>query len=133
MKHRVRAALALAGVALLALVPIGSSAVGTDTSKLRDAVTVKGVMAHEKALQKIANQNDGTRASGTSGYDASVEYVAGKLRGAGYDVTVQNFTYDKFVLSSSAFERVSPTRGRTSRASTRLTTTSRWTTRARAT
>ena len=30
------------------------------------------------------------------------------LTEAGYEVTVQNFTYDQFVLNSSAFQRVSP-------------------------
>lgn len=94
-------ALALAAlVAALVAVPAATTAVGTDTSRLRDAVTVSGIKAHEKAFQKIANQNkvDGvpTRASGTPGYDASVDYVVGKLEGAGYDVTVQPFTFEFF-------------------------------------
>ena len=38
-------------------------------------------------LQRIANQNDGTRASGTPGFDASAKYVVKKLRKAGYKVT----------------------------------------------
>ena len=33
-------------------------------------------MAHERVFQRIANQNGGTRASGTPGYDASATYVA---------------------------------------------------------
>lgn len=49
--------------------------------------------AHQAALQKIAdNSNDpvypGTRAAGTVGYDRSVDYVAGLLRKAGYQVTL---------------------------------------------
>ena len=36
-----------------------------NTTKLREAVTVNGILGHERALQRIANQNDGTRASGT--------------------------------------------------------------------
>jgi hypothetical protein len=41
-------------------------------------------MAHEQALQNIANANGGTRASGTPGYAASVDYVADTLTDAGY-------------------------------------------------
>jgi Zn-dependent M28 family amino/carboxypeptidase len=92
----------------LALPPLSSTAVGPDTTALRNAVTVAGIMEHEAELQAIANANGGTRASGTPGYAASVDYVADLLTGAGYDVTVQNFTYDQFVLNSSAFQRVSP-------------------------
>jgi len=94
--------------AALALPSLSSTAVGPDTTALRTAVTVAGVMQHEQALQAIANANGGTRASGTPGYAASVDYVAGLLTDAGYDVTIQNFTYDQFILNSSAFQRVSP-------------------------
>ena len=97
-----------AAVIALALPTLSSTAVGPDTTALRSAVTVAGVMQHEQALQAIANANGGTRASGTPGYAASVDYVAGLLTGAGYDVTIQNFTYDQFILNSSAFQRVSP-------------------------
>jgi Zn-dependent M28 family amino/carboxypeptidase len=98
----------MAAVVALALPPLSSTAVGTDTTALRNAVTVAGIMEHEAALQAIADANGGTRASGTPGYAESVDYVAGLLTDAGYAVTVQNFTYDQFVLNSSAFERVSP-------------------------
>jgi Zn-dependent M28 family amino/carboxypeptidase len=97
-----------AALTALVLAPLSSTAVGTDTTALRNAVTVDGVMEHEAALQAIADANGDTRASGTPGYAASVEYVAGLLTDAGYDVNVQNFTHDQFVLNSSAFERVSP-------------------------
>ena len=61
--------------------------------KLLDCVTVEGVQEHLEALQKIAdNSTDpvypGTRAAGTDGYADSVEYVAGLLREAGYEVTL---------------------------------------------
>lgn len=95
-------------ITALALPAFSSTAVGTDTTQLEDAVTVGGVLEHEAAFQAIADANGGTRASGTSGYAASAAYVADLLAGAGYDVTVQHFTYDQFVLHSSAFERVSP-------------------------
>jgi hypothetical protein len=49
-----------------------------------------------EAFQAIADANGGTRVSGTSGFDASRDYVARKLRGAGYDVTIQNFDFKEF-------------------------------------
>jgi hypothetical protein len=39
-------------------------------------VTADRVFAHLRALQDIADANNGSRAEGTAGYDASVEYVA---------------------------------------------------------
>jgi Zn-dependent M28 family amino/carboxypeptidase len=98
----------------LAAAPLSSTAPGTDSTALRNAVTVNGVMAHERAFQKIADQNevDGvpTRASGTPGYNASVNYVVGKLTGAGYNVTVQPFDFNFFrETGPSSFERLSPT------------------------
>ena len=107
MRNKVLILLAVA-TAALTLPSLSSTAVGPDTTALRSAVTVAGVMQHEQALQAIANANGGTRASGTPGYAASVNYVSGLLTDAGYDVTVQNFTYDQFILNSSAFQRVSP-------------------------
>src|SRR5688500_6508289 len=61
--------------------------------KLLGCVTLDGVMEHMEAFQAIADANDdpfypGTRAAGTEGYANSVEYVAGLLRDAGYDVTL---------------------------------------------
>jgi hypothetical protein len=61
--------------------------------KLLDCVTLEGVREHQAAFQKIAdNSTDpvypGTRAAGTDGYDDSVDYVAGLLREAGYEVTL---------------------------------------------
>jgi hypothetical protein len=61
-------------------------------------------------LQRIANQNGGTRASGTPGYDASADYVAGRLRAAGYRVTEQEFVFPFYQeLSPAVLEQVSPT------------------------
>src|SRR5918997_1111402 len=61
--------------------------------KLLDCVTAEGVREHLEAFQKIAdNSTDpvypGTRAAGTDGYADSVDYVAGLLRDAGYEVTL---------------------------------------------
>ena len=64
-----------------------------DTRWLTDAVTVNGMLQHLRELQTIANRNDGNRASGLPGYDASADYVAKKLEAAGYVVTKQEFTF----------------------------------------
>jgi Zn-dependent M28 family amino/carboxypeptidase len=79
-----------------------------NTKRLRNAVTVGGILSHERVFQRIANQNGGTRASGLPGYDASVAYVAGRLRAAGYEVTLQPFTFPFFQELSSALQQVSP-------------------------
>jgi Zn-dependent M28 family amino/carboxypeptidase len=67
-------------------------------AKLLDCVTLEGVRAHQAAFQEIADANDdpvypGTRAAGTKGYSDSVDYVAGLLEDAGYDVTLDPFQF----------------------------------------
>jgi Zn-dependent M28 family amino/carboxypeptidase len=92
-------AIAATGVLLSVglLSPTQASAIDhVNTSKLRKAVTVSGILQHERALQRIANNNDGTRASGTPGYAASANYVVKKLRKAGYKVKRQTFTFPFF-------------------------------------
>ena len=77
--------------------------------KLLDCVTVEGVMKHERALQTIADRNGGTRASGTPGYQASVDYVSGKLRAAGYRVTIQDFDFIHFeILGPGSLSQTAP-------------------------
>jgi Zn-dependent M28 family amino/carboxypeptidase len=77
--------------------------------KLLGCVTVEGAMEHMRAFQAIADRNDGTRVSGTSGYDESAAYVVERMEAAGYDVYTQEFEFPFFVeLSEPALERVSP-------------------------
>ena len=64
-----------------------------NTSALTTAVTAAGVMEHLEALQQIADDNGGTRAAGTPGYEDSVDYVRETLLAAGYTVTTQPFSY----------------------------------------
>jgi Zn-dependent M28 family amino/carboxypeptidase len=107
-----KAALAVVSVAtaLTTLVATGASAgVPTDTTEVREAVTSDAIMDHLAELQKIADNNNDTRASGTPGYDASVDYIEDLLVAAGYEVTRQNFLFNSFrELSDPVFERVSP-------------------------
>jgi Zn-dependent M28 family amino/carboxypeptidase len=80
-----------------------------DSSALRDAVTVDGIREHQAAFQAIADANNGTRAAGTSGFDASVDYVVERLEAAGYRPTVQEFEFAFFQQTGpSTFEQVSP-------------------------
>ena len=61
--------------------------------KLAKKVTVENVNRHLIAFQRIADRNGGTRAALTPGYDASVEYVAGKLRDEGFIVSTPTFEF----------------------------------------
>jgi Zn-dependent M28 family amino/carboxypeptidase len=82
----------------------------SDSVRLRKAVSAQSIDKHLKALQEIAVENDGNRASGSGGFDASIDYVAGKLEGAGYDVTEQTFDFEAFVENAPAeLEQASPT------------------------
>jgi Zn-dependent M28 family amino/carboxypeptidase len=73
--------------------PSGEKPAGVQFAEgLRGRVTTDAMMAHLSKLQDIANANNGTRAVGTPGYDASVDYVANTLRGKGFDVQTPDFT-----------------------------------------
>jgi Zn-dependent M28 family amino/carboxypeptidase len=63
--------------------------------ELAGKVTVDGMRAHLNKLSDIATANQGSRAVGTPGYDASVDYVTGILRDKGFDVQTPEF--DKVV------------------------------------
>jgi len=106
-------------VLLLAAVPIAlagpeacDTRVNNTFAKLLECVTLDGVREHQAAFQAIADANNGIRTSGTPGYDASVDYVAGRMEAAGYNVTVQPFEYQTFItLSPSVLEQVAPVPG----------------------
>jgi Peptidase family M28/PA domain len=104
------AAVAVLGLVVAALLPVqAASAAPGDAcvdranntyQKLLDCVTLEGVREHQAQFQKIADASDdpfypGTRTAGTEGYAESVEYVAGLLREAGYEVTLDpvDFTF----------------------------------------
>jgi Zn-dependent M28 family amino/carboxypeptidase len=97
-----------AATLVLSLVPTASAVDETDTKKLRDAVTVNGILQHERSLQAIANRNGGNRQSGTPGYDESVAYVSQRLKAAGYKVSEQEFTFPFYRENSSSLTQVTP-------------------------
>ena len=86
------AAIAVLAAALI-VAPAASAIDKVKTGKLRKGVTVDGILKHERALQDIAIANDGNRAATTPGYDASVKYVANRLRRAGYRVSLDPFNF----------------------------------------
>src|SRR5688572_4976790 len=68
-------------------------------AKLLSCVTLEGVREHQAAFQQIADDSldpvyPDSRAAGTEGYQASVDYVAGLLEGAGYDVSFTEVEFE---------------------------------------
>jgi len=89
--------------ALLAAVPPGPIAraeniVGDGglAAHLLDAAASEGAFRHLRALQDIASVSGGNRAAGTPGYDRSAEYVAERLKEAGYLVQLEEFQFPFF-------------------------------------
>lgn len=111
-----RALLASAAAVTLAVVAAPPPAYATNGALaswlLRRAVTTDGVLKHLKELQRIADKNGGSRASGGAGYDASANYAEKVLRRAGYRVTRQAFEFRTFLLNApSVLARVAPEPG----------------------
>lgn len=68
------------------------------------------IQYHLDRLWGIAQANDGNRAAGLSGYDASVEYIQTTLEQAGYDVTLQSFPFNAFYpAGDGVLQSLSPT------------------------
>jgi len=94
--------------------PAGNAAVSTDSSTLRKAVTVQGIMRHQQAFQgfaedSVATFGHPTRVDGSIGFTESADYVVRQMRSYGYSVSVQNFTFDRFVESAPpVFAQVAP-------------------------
>ena len=107
--RRLRRAAMLAVGASLAFTSTASAVDEVNTKKLRDGVTINGMLAHERAFQFIANANGGTRASGTPGYDASATYVRDRLRNAGYTTRTQQFMFRYYEETApAALQQVTP-------------------------
>jgi Zn-dependent M28 family amino/carboxypeptidase len=90
--------LATGGCATDTATPLKAVSAPDFAAALRGRVSIDAMMADLTKLQDIANANGNTRAVGTSGYDASVDYVVGKLRDKGFDV--QTVQFDAHVFHS---------------------------------
>ena len=107
---RASVAAVLATVVALVLSPAASAIDRVNTQRLRNLVTVDGILQNERALQRIAIANDGNRAATTAGYDASVDYVVSRLRDAGYRVSLDEFDFPTWELNGpSTLAEISPT------------------------
>lgn len=86
----------LAG-ALLVLTALAGCATAPPEAPVRLAeelpgkVTVDAMVAHLQHLQTIADEHDGNRADGTTGFQASVDYIAKLLGDNGFDVSTPEF------------------------------------------
>lgn len=79
---------------MLALAAAAASATPlADDQRAEPRVSLGGIREHLRAFQAIADRNGGTRSAGTSGYDASADYVARRMRAAGYRVQLQRFSF----------------------------------------
>jgi Zn-dependent M28 family amino/carboxypeptidase len=88
----------------------GSTGVETPTGTgASEPVTAEGMVEHLEALEAIAERNDGTRVAGSPGYDASVAYVSGVLRDAGYEVETMSTAVPFYEIEGpTVLERISP-------------------------
>ena len=67
-----------------------------DGARTDPSLEANGAFRHLQALQDIATANGGNRAAGTPGYDRSADYVAEKLKEAGYTVRLEEFDFPVF-------------------------------------
>ncbi|MFC4533697.1 M28 family metallopeptidase [Sphaerisporangium dianthi] len=106
VRKRVAQLVTMVTVLVLSLTPsLPASATSLDDVFAKLLVKqVKGtnVKKHLDAFQAIATANGGNRAAGSPGYKASRDYVAGKLRKAGYKVTLQPINYVESWSENSA-------------------------------
>ena len=96
--------------------PTGATSCGKQVNntfdRLLKCVTLNGVRRHLQALQAVADANNGSRVSGTAGYDDSADYAEAVLRSAGYLVTRQDFEFDAFIpVLQPLLEQVAPLPG----------------------
>ncbi len=83
-------------------------------ARLVDCIRTDDLWRHMKAFQAIADAHPGadghpSRNSGEAGYKASVDYVAKKMLAAGYDVTIQPYTFPYFsFVGTPVMKEVAP-------------------------
>jgi Zn-dependent M28 family amino/carboxypeptidase len=103
-------------VGALALVPAGGALAAPGKScdarnnntmaKLLECVSAEGALEHLEAFQAIADENDDNRAAGTTGYEASVDYVVEVLEAAGWEVSIDEFPFT--YVGPSSLTQLSP-------------------------
>jgi Zn-dependent M28 family amino/carboxypeptidase len=89
-----RAIAAVIAVAVAGLASCSSTEPAPPVDLSRDLagkVTADAMYPHLRKLQEIADANGGSRAEGTPGFDASVDYVVKALKDKGFDVQTPEF------------------------------------------
>jgi hypothetical protein len=109
------AGLAIGAVGTVDAGPTSCATQVNDTpSKLLPCITQSDLWNHMENFWAIAQQNPGpdghpSRSSGDPGYKASVDYVASLMREAGYNVTIQTYTFTYFAFTAlPTFAEVTP-------------------------
>ena len=92
----------LAAVLLTACNSDDSSDQPEPKPKPSPAITRAELNDHLQALQRIADHSDGNRSAGTPGYDASADYVADRLRDAGWEVERQRVPFTSFQVDDAS-------------------------------
>jgi hypothetical protein len=92
----------LTAAILLAGCDSGGERPPAPTPRPDPAITRAELTEHLAALQRIADEHDGNRAAGTPGYDASADYVAARLRDAGWRVRLERVTFPHFRVRQAA-------------------------------
>lgn len=86
---------AIAAALLLASCTSAPEPEPLDPQELAGAVTADAIFAHLERLNGIADANDGSRAVGTPGYDATVDYISEVLRDNGFEITTPEYEWLK--------------------------------------
>ncbi|CRK57148.1 Aminopeptidase Y (Arg, Lys, Leu preference) [Alloactinosynnema sp. L-07] len=102
-----RIAVTAAALILVPLSPALSAQAEPDVrgglaEKLVRKVTIGAVHRHLIAFQRIADRNGGNRADPSPGARESLDYVAERVRAAGFEVTIQEFGYDRRVIDAES-------------------------------
>lgn len=93
-KFPIIAAVVLVIALAIVFAVVFSARMKTSNKAWNEQINVNNIMGHLQQLQNIADANNGTRASTTSGYNASVAYIVSQLHEhTNYEVTVQEFNY----------------------------------------
>jgi len=72
-------------------------------------INVDNILDHLYQLDQIARVNNGNRAAGTSGYDASAGYIISQLSRTNLRVTIQPFTFSSFeIIGTPTFSQNFP-------------------------
>ncbi|CAM3684107.1 M28 family metallopeptidase [Kibdelosporangium persicum] len=93
-------AAATAGFALTAVPATAAPQGDALPERISRKVTVDGVHRHLIAFQRLADRTGGTRVASSAGHQQSANYIADKMRAAGFDVTTHEFPFIYFVVQN---------------------------------